>query len=64
MKFLSITGPKDDIDRAVNQYLSQYEIHLENALTQLSQARHVTPYIQTNPYRDLLNKAKVFTRNP
>ena len=32
MKFLSITGPKADIDRMVNQYLSKYEIHLENAL--------------------------------
>ena len=33
MKFLSITGPKADIDRVVNTYLSKYEIHLENALT-------------------------------
>ncbi len=57
MKFLSITGPKDDIDRVVNQYLSKYEIHLENALAQLSQSGHVTPYIQANPYRDVLNKA-------
>jgi len=32
MEFISITGPKADIDRVVNQYLSKYEIHLENAL--------------------------------
>ena len=31
MKFLSITGHKGDIDRVVDQYLSKYEIHLENA---------------------------------
>ena len=31
MKFLSITGPKTDIDRVVNTYLCKYEIHLENA---------------------------------
>ena len=37
MKFLSITGPKSDIDRVVNEYLSKYEIHLENAMAQLSQ---------------------------
>ena len=36
MKFLSITGPKSDIDRVVNEYLSKYEIHLENAMAQLS----------------------------
>ena len=34
MKFLSITGPKSDIDRVVNEYLSKYEIHLENAMAQ------------------------------
>ena len=32
MKFLSITGPKADIDRMTETYLSKYEIHLENAL--------------------------------
>ena len=36
MKFLSITGPKADIDRVVNTYLSKYEIHLENALSELT----------------------------
>ena len=35
MKFLSITGPKTDIDRVVNTYLSKYEIHLENASTNI-----------------------------
>ncbi len=62
MKFLSITGPKEDIDRVVNQYLSKYEIHLENALAQLSQVRHLTPYIQTNPYREALNKANEYIK--
>ena len=35
MNFLSITGPKDDIERIAGQYLSKYEIQLENALTEL-----------------------------
>lgn len=35
MKFVSISGPKNDLDRMVNQYLSHYEIQLENALTEL-----------------------------
>ena len=29
MKFVSITGPREDIDRVVNNYLSRYEIYLE-----------------------------------
>ena len=32
MKFLSITGPKADIDRMTETYLSRYEIHLETPL--------------------------------
>ena len=31
MKLLHITGPKYDIDRVMEQYLSRYEIHFENA---------------------------------
>mgnify|MGYP002581373592 CR=1 FL=1 len=61
MKFLSFTGPKKDIDRFVLKYLSKYEIHLENALAQLGQdQKNVTPYIEANPYREALNKAKEF----
>ena len=60
MKFLSITGPKTDIDRVVNDYLSKYEIHLENAMAQLTQVQHLSPYIQINPYRDLLAKVNEF----
>ena len=60
MKFLSITGPKADIDRVVNEYLSKYEIHLENAMAQLSQVQNLSPYLQINPYKDLLNKMNDF----
>ena len=60
MRFLSITGPKEDIDRVVNVYLSKYPIHLENALSELAQVRDLTPYIQANPYRDWLAKAGDF----
>ena len=60
-KFLSITGPKADIDRVVNTYLSKYEIHLENALTELSTMQNITPYIQINPYKETLKQAEDFT---
>lgn len=60
MKFLSITGPKADIDRVVDEYLSKYEIHLENAMAQLTKVRHLSPYIQINPYKELLTKVNEF----
>ena len=60
MKFLSITGPKTDIDRVVNQYLSKYEIHLENALAELKSVQNLTPYIQINPYKETLKLAEEY----
>ena len=62
MKFLSLTGPKADIDRIAGTYLSRYEIHLENALTELKDVDHLAPYIQMNPYKELLNKANDFSK--
>lgn len=58
MKFLSITGPKKDIDRVVDVYLKKYEIHLENALSELSAVHDLTPFIEVNPYKELLNKSE------
>ena len=52
MKFVSITGPKTDIDRVVNTYLGQYEIHLENALTELTDVKNLSPYLEINPYKE------------
>jgi V/A-type H+-transporting ATPase subunit I len=58
MKYLNITGPKDDLDRMLNTYLSKYEIHLENAMTELSKVQEVHPFLESNPYRDVLGKAE------
>ena len=57
MKFLSITGPREDIDRVADTYLSRYEIHLENALSELKTVKNLRPYIEVNPYRDQLAMA-------
>ena len=57
MKFLSITGPKDDIDRVVERYLSKYEIQLENALSELKTVANLRPYLEINPYKAELQTA-------
>lgn len=61
MKFVSLSGPKADIDRMVNKYLSKYEIHLENALNALGEEQHLVPYVQKNPYKDILATAGIYT---
>lgn len=57
MKFLSITGPKEDIDRVIDQYLSKYEIHLENAMSELKTVANLRPFQETNPYKAELQTA-------
>lgn len=54
MKFISLTGPTDDIDRVVNRYLSKYEIHLENALLEWNSSNDLRPYVEANPYKDMV----------
>lgn len=58
MKFLSITGPKADIDRMTSQYLSKYEIQLENALSELKTVANLRPFTEPNPYKGELQTAK------
>ena len=57
MKFLSITGPKADIDRVVDKYLSKYEIQLENALSELRSVKDLRTFTETNPYKDMCARA-------
>ncbi len=60
MKFLTITAHKKDIDRICDQYLSKYEIQLENALSELKTVDNLLPFVEVNPYKDALNKANQF----
>lgn len=57
MKFVSITGPTDDIDRVINTYLSKYEIHLENAMLEHNSVKDLRPYVEANPYKEMFNNA-------
>ncbi len=60
MKFLSITGPRNDIDRVTDLYLSRYEIQLEHAMSELKSVDNLRPFVELNPYRDALTKAEQF----
>lgn len=58
MKFISIVGPKEEIDRVTSQYLSRYEIQLENTLSELKDLKNITPCADSNPYRGVLTRAE------
>ena len=56
MKFVNISGPRNDIDRVTDLYLSRYEIQLESALSELKTVDNLRPFVEINPYRDVLKK--------
>ncbi|MGF0033695.1 V-type ATP synthase subunit I [Bariatricus sp. SGI.154] len=60
MKFLSISGPRTDIDRVCDKYLSKYEMQLENAITELKTTDNLMPFAEVNPYKEPLQKAEQF----
>lgn len=55
MYFVSITGPKRDIDRVVDDYLSRYEIHLEYAPAELKTVENLHPFTDQNIYKEQMN---------
>ncbi len=55
MYFVTITGPRNDIDRIVDKYLSKYEIQLEYAPSELKTVNTLYPYVEQNPYREQIS---------
>ncbi len=58
MSFVTLAGPKSEIDYLVKHYLSKHDIHLENALTEFSNdEEHIfTTFSEENPFKESLNK--------
>ena len=51
MSMVNITGPRDDIDKMAYRYLSHYDIHLVNALKELSGIETLKAYTSSNQYQ-------------
>ncbi len=58
MKFLSIIGPEEDIDRMTKTYLTRYKIDLEDDPQQIRPGDYLGPYASENPYKEDLQKAE------
>lgn len=55
LNFVSVTGPKNDLDRMVSKYLSKYKIHLEYAPSELKSSNTLHPFTEANPYKEALS---------
>lgn len=56
MKFISITGRKEQFDHVLDTYLQKHDIQLENALTELKNVPNLRPFTEPNPYKTTLSK--------
>ena len=61
MKFVSVTGHRDDMDRVIDQYLSKHEMQYENALSELKTVSNLRPFMATNPYKYVYQQACLLT---
>lgn len=60
MKFVSLMGPIEDIERVKETYLTNCDIQIENAVAEIGEAGNVTGFAVVNIYADALRKAERF----
>lgn len=58
LNFVSVTGPKGELDRMVSRYLSRFEIHLEYAPSELKSSNTLHPFTEANPYKEVLSRGE------
>ena len=57
MTMVTVSGPKDMIDTAIQKLVINRQFHPENAITEMSGVRHLLPFDLANPYSVHLAKA-------
>ena len=58
LNFVSVTGPKEELDRFVDEYMSKRDIHLEHAVSELKTVNTLHPFVYKNPYKEYLPKCE------
>ncbi|MCG8500055.1 MAG: V-type ATP synthase subunit I [Firmicutes bacterium] len=58
MKFINIVGPIHQFDDIVMEHVIENGIHLENAIGVLGHLKGLYPYMEDNPYEQLMKKAE------
>ena len=60
MRYVTITGSLDHVDRVIEHYLSRYEIHLEYATQHLLGMPGLRVLTGENPYQESVNRGNFF----
>ena len=62
MRYVTITGPIEQIDWVIEHYLGPYEIHLEYATQQLSEMPGLRAFSGDNPYQESAAQSEFFLK--
>lgn len=57
MSYINIVGKLHDFDRVVREHVIKHDIHLEYAVSELKNIKKLMPFIEANPYAELLRAA-------
>lgn len=60
MKLVSVIGPIADFDRVVSNYLLNFDMHIENATSLLSNVRGLYPFSEENSYSEPFAKTEEY----
>ncbi len=62
MKLVSVVGPITDFDRVVSNYLLNFDMHIENAASLLSNVHGLYPFSDENSFSEPLAKLEEYLR--
>ena len=60
MRYVTVTGPADNIDWAIEHYLGRHKIHLEYATQRLKEFSGLRAFTQENPYQESAERSAFF----
>ena len=63
MKFIKIAAPVSKLETVVDEYVSKYEIQIENTVAEIDKISNLVIHNEPNPYKESLNKANQMTEN-
>ncbi|MDR3239653.1 MAG: ATPase [Clostridiales bacterium] len=62
MRYINLMGHVGDLDRVIEKYMARYDIQLEYAAKELTEAEGLTPIMTVNPYAESLRKGEKFQK--
>ena len=56
MKFIKIAAPVSELDLVIDEYISKYEIQIENTVAEIDKITDLVSHNEVNPYKDTLHR--------